>query len=186
MYHNKQAFTLIELLVVVLIIGILAAIAVPQYKKAVLKSRYTQAKTMGAALANAMEVYYLANGTYTPQLEELDVSLEYSKTSQTETGNTPCQETDVACYYHTNWGYCEIEQRGQIICRVKPQGTSSLAYLKFLSHSRAPGAVRQGNTFCRTEENTTSNDITYQICQAETGSQTPISTWPERPSFLYQ
>ena len=59
---NKKAFTLIELLVVVLIIGILAAIALPKYELAVEKSRLAEALTMASSLQKAIDVYVLENG----------------------------------------------------------------------------------------------------------------------------
>ena len=70
---NKRAFTLIELLVVVLIIGILAAVAVPQYQKAVEKSRIVSALPLLKAVYNAQQVYYLANGEYATSAEQLDI-----------------------------------------------------------------------------------------------------------------
>ena len=66
MEHNKKAFTLIELLIVVLIIGILAAIALPQYQKAVEKTRLTQNIVNVRALYDALELYRLENGSYPP------------------------------------------------------------------------------------------------------------------------
>ena len=59
---NKKAFTLIELLVVVLIIGILAAIALPQYQKAVTKSRLAEVAIRVKSLEQAIDLYVLESG----------------------------------------------------------------------------------------------------------------------------
>ena len=72
---DVKAFTLIELLVVVLIIGILAAVALPQYQKAVEKSRATQAITLLKSIGEAGEVYHLANGEWPTNFEELSVEV---------------------------------------------------------------------------------------------------------------
>lgn len=71
-----SGFTLIELLVVVLIIGILASVAFPQYQKAVWKSRSTQLLTLVQSVATAQESYFLANNEYANSFEELDLSFD--------------------------------------------------------------------------------------------------------------
>ena len=75
MNKTKKGFTLIELLVVVLIIGILSAVALPQYNKAVEKSRATEAITTLKAISDAQSVAYLSDPYCgTGNFDNLDIS----------------------------------------------------------------------------------------------------------------
>ena len=67
-------FTLIELLVVVLIIGILAAVALPKYQRAVMKSKVMSMLPLLQAVRQAQESFYLANGRY-GWIRDLDVDI---------------------------------------------------------------------------------------------------------------
>ena len=85
----KKGFTLIELLVVVLIIGILSAIALPQYQVAVNKARLAGVLPIMQAIKQANQVYFLENGKYTNNPEELGISLPAGYTlSGTDESNT--------------------------------------------------------------------------------------------------
>ncbi|MBR4355934.1 MAG: prepilin-type N-terminal cleavage/methylation domain-containing protein [Elusimicrobiaceae bacterium] len=107
----KNGFTLIELLVVVLIIGILASIAVPQYQKAVERSRAVQAITLLKSVGQAYESHHLATGTWANSFDELAVNIPW-------TGNTKFLSFEKDTRSNGKWSLGIENSGGYTILRV--------------------------------------------------------------------
>ena len=143
----KKGFTLIELLVVVLIIGILSAVALPQYTRAVEKSRATQGITLVKSIADGQKIYYMANGTYTDKLEDLDIGLPNNPTGSRVTVKdfdialhkmTTPSVAHIQAYYNRdyNWYIIYYMQRGQLDCVTAAGNTKGNQFCKSFSPTK--------------------------------------------------
>ena len=79
---GMRGFTLMELMIVVVIVGILAAIAYPNYQESVRKSRRSDAKTALSDLAARQEQYFNDNKTYTDNPTTLDAKFKGKTTTE--------------------------------------------------------------------------------------------------------
>ena len=100
---TKKGFTLIELLVVVLIIGILASIAVPQYQKAVLKADLHRGVALVESLYQAQQAYYLTHGDFAGDIDELDISIPKDSSCTKGTKGTEITTSWYDCDFGRVW-----------------------------------------------------------------------------------
>ena len=137
---NKKAFTLIELLVVVLIIGILAAVALPQYQVSVDKARYTEMLAGSRNLAQAIEVYYIANSAYPGYWANLDIGIE------------GCTESNIAKYLLTCKNF-KIDLNDEDFMASPNEGLGVRLWYYFgygkLGRFRCNSSNARGNRLCK-------------------------------------
>lgn len=167
---GMKGFTLIELLVVVLIIGILAAVAVPQYKVAVLKSRASELFLNVKALAQAEEAYYLATGEYCSDFTALDIS--WPGRLGEETSNGPNSRLTLP-----NGNVLVLDTKeDQNIFGVLSWGGHNITIRRSVVANR--GGVWDGAFVCWVEP---TDDLTNQVCRALGG--VPAGTFSGRNMY---
>ena len=117
---QKRGFTLIELLVVVLIIGILSAVALPQYQTAVAKSRFVQAVSLASSILQANKSYYMATGEWNLDFRNFD--LEFPCTAILEDGKSCVMEKLVCTLSDANPDGLNYNRLPNLWCRVDGTG----------------------------------------------------------------
>ena len=96
--RNQGGFTLVELMIVVIIVGILAAVAIPMYQGATERAKASEAVAALGTIRGAMRVYFAEHGTY--------VNASFTDGAQVTNGNVlDVSDTDLLGRYFSTECY---------------------------------------------------------------------------------
>lgn len=162
-----KGFTLIELLVVVLIIGILAAVALPQYQKAVDKTNMVEVFNTFQQIRQAMIIYHLAQNEWPNDLNLLDIDIPANSNWRYELINSTTNES--ATWPNPNW------IRGWASIRAIPlkNGTGGAVFYSIPEREKING-MRAG-IFCCLNFASNNKEKFKKFCQAsaKAGADSP-------------
>ena len=169
-FSSSKGFTLLELLVVVLIIGILAAIALPQYHLAVDKADFARYQSMVASLRDAYDEYFIINGKGTQNFGDLSFTLP-------ESFNVVLNGDTGQCVANNNMWCCIRENKinsensywpASISCG-KMDTDLSIVYMEILYTKDGLTVNKKGRCLAR-QANTRANRLCNSIGKNKTGT----------------
>ncbi len=169
-------FTLIELLVVVLIIGILASVALPQYQTAVAKSRLGAVMPVVKTMHDALDVYYLANGAYPPDAVNVALDVDFP---------SGCGETSTTYRRCTNGDVYDLLDPG-LLATFGGNTKAKVGYVMWLEHSAHPGlkqcvavtSDKAANSVCKSMGGTVASGFSISSSTLLGGGATTVYNLP--------